>query len=656
MIFIFFSITGHLLLRVSSPLGTYPILQSFAYLLASIPILLLIRKLETEPARPFDFKLLWLSILLTRVIFVGYPPSDDVNRYLWEGHVLNQGFNPYTHAPDSPELEPFRDLNHLNWKKINHKNLSAIYPPLALHTFQLFASFSPEIFRLFLILIDLLLIWGIVKILKQLRLPKEYSLLYAMNPFVNLFTAGEAHFDVLYICAVIWGIYFFQRKRYGFTFFLLGMATMLKYFSLILLPVFLIRKSLRFTPLFLIPLLILVPFLDDELSLFKTLFLFNNDFQFNSLLPGMTQFFLGNFGSLCLTFSFFFLYALHILTEERVYRNALFAFAALFCILPTVHPWYLLILCPLVCFSRFRPFLILQSTMLLGLLWHYHHYLNTGIWKEPFWLSTTSWLPFLLYWIYDVFTNKMHHTPYDQCFDEARSISVVIPTHNEEEVLEANICVVKDLLVGIDAEIICVDGGSQDRTLEILEKFQQDDFHILHSPQKGRGFQIKYGITNATKDVVVVLHIDNDLPLNIFQEILITLNQNKNYIGGWCPMIYRSTIQLSPIKHLNNYRATFLKISFGDQLQFYRRKIAQDFELFPDLPLMEDIESCLRAKSIGPIIRLNSIVRVSDRKWKKSGRLYNVYIVFRLCLEYLWMRRYNPDKITSDYFYKKYYS
>ena len=78
--------------------------------------------------------MLWVA-LGVRLILVGSPLalSDDLYRYLWEGHVVWTGGNPYLHAPDDPvwaggTLESLR-------LQVAHGQIPAIYPPLALWFF-----------------------------------------------------------------------------------------------------------------------------------------------------------------------------------------------------------------------------------------------------------------------------------------------------------------------------------------------------------------------------------------------------------------------------------------------------------------------------------------------------------------------------------------
>ncbi len=40
-----------------------------------------------------------------RLLFLSYPPGNDIYRYIWEGHVQNHGFNPYLLPPDRPALD-----------------------------------------------------------------------------------------------------------------------------------------------------------------------------------------------------------------------------------------------------------------------------------------------------------------------------------------------------------------------------------------------------------------------------------------------------------------------------------------------------------------------------------------------------------------------
>ena len=80
--------------------------------------------------RRADTRLIWGFAILFRVVLLPCVPflSDDIYRYLWDGHVQLAGINPYLYPPDAPELESIRTAWHA---RINNPSISTIYPPFA---------------------------------------------------------------------------------------------------------------------------------------------------------------------------------------------------------------------------------------------------------------------------------------------------------------------------------------------------------------------------------------------------------------------------------------------------------------------------------------------------------------------------------------------
>ena len=68
-----------------------------------------------------------------RAILVPVPPllSNDINRYVWEGRVQVHGGNPYRWA-DRPDAPRWVELRDGVWDGLNHKDYTAVYPPLFL--------------------------------------------------------------------------------------------------------------------------------------------------------------------------------------------------------------------------------------------------------------------------------------------------------------------------------------------------------------------------------------------------------------------------------------------------------------------------------------------------------------------------------------------
>jgi hypothetical protein len=134
--------------------------------------------------------------------------SDDVYRYVWEGRVIVAGENPYRDAPRSPRLERLRD--EVVFPRINHPELSTIYPPLSLAEFALVARVSPTVWAMKLwvalndlALVALLVVWG-----RRRRSGATAAIAYAWNPLVLAEFAGSGHHDptslLWMVAALMW--------------------------------------------------------------------------------------------------------------------------------------------------------------------------------------------------------------------------------------------------------------------------------------------------------------------------------------------------------------------------------------------------------------------------------------------------------------------
>src|SRR5215510_7148543 len=81
--------------------------------------------------------------------------SDDIYRYLWEGRVALAGHDPYALPPSDERLASLRDP--VIYPRINHPELSTIYPPLGVAQFALVAAVWPSVagMKAWVILCDL---------------------------------------------------------------------------------------------------------------------------------------------------------------------------------------------------------------------------------------------------------------------------------------------------------------------------------------------------------------------------------------------------------------------------------------------------------------------------------------------------------------------
>ena len=156
-----------------------------------------------------------------------------------------------------------------------------------------------------------------------------------------------------------------------------------------------------------------------------------------------------------------------------------------------------------------------------------------------------------------------------------------------------------------------------------------------------------------TGDIVAIVHADTRLVRPCFGRVLKMLNANPGVPGGSVGSAFTSRHPLIRlVGMLNDARAAFMGISFGDQLQFFRREQLLQNGGFPDIPLMEDVELSLRLRNMGRTVHMFGDVMVSDRSWRK-GRLARAVLVVRLVGVYLWKRTWG--KVDTVPMYRRYY-
>ncbi len=205
-------------------------------------------------------------------------------------------------------------------------------------------------------------------------------------------------------------------------------------------------------------------------------------------------------------------------------------------------------------------------------------------------------------------------------------VSVVIPTLNEADTIERTLACVRQ---AGKCEIIIVDGGSDDETLEIVRKSAD---RVL-SAQRGRACQMNAGAQVATGETLLFLHADT-LPPAGFSHLIEQALTDLDVVGG------RFDVDLDApgwpfrmIGALMNIRSRLTHIATGDQGIFVRRETFESIGGYPELDIMEDLELSRRLKRAGKVACLRNRVRTSARRWQKHGITKTILIMWglRLC-------------------------
>lgn len=218
-------------------------------------------------------------------------------------------------------------------------------------------------------------------------------------------------------------------------------------------------------------------------------------------------------------------------------------------------------------------------------------------------------------------------------------LSIIIPTLNEERSL-------RETLVSLSSyahEIIVVDGGSKDGTVEVARRYAS----VVLDSNRGRGIQQHTGACHAQGDVLLFLHADTWLPKGFEIMIQRTLSDKKTVFGAFHLGHHPSTAFLNLVALMANLRSLLLKMPYGDQGLFMRGSDYFRVGGFKDLPLMEDVDLVRRLNKIGKFRLVKAKVRTSARRYDRNGVVYTTVRNWSLIMRYLLGQ--SPERLHRFY-------
>lgn len=406
---------------------------------------------------------IWGFALLFRLILVTTNPSlsDDVYRYAWDGHLLNQGINPYTYPVESPVLDqftvPIRSL-------VNHPWMASPYLPGAQILFGALGKLIPQnikAYQVVMAVFDLGAGLIVMNILKALSLPRKRVLIYLWNPLVLIEFSHAAHIDAFMIFLITVSTWFAiqasqsPRKasahKYASAIFLAA-ATLTKGIPTLLAPIFFRRWGIWRFILFSILILVVLSLFSigaglglhgplDGTGVFGATRIFMRYWNFNSsiyyglevllsdvLTPGSIP------SDMVLESKILWLRGLtsfgviliavgagiwawflddpernnHRIRSISLLRLAVVPLGAYILLTHTVHPWYLTILIPFIPFllpflgetSLVSRFMIPWLYLSCAVAISYLTYLNPEDFREVYYVRAIEYIPFygLLLW------------------------------------------------------------------------------------------------------------------------------------------------------------------------------------------------------------------------------------------------------------------
>ena len=597
---------------------------------------------------------LLLVALLARLALLAHPADSDANRYLWEGRLVREGESPYARVASDPAWEPLRDRY---WEGMNQKGLRTIYPPVAEWTFAAVGGlwYHPIALKVVFIGFDLGVVALLIAMLAARGQAPWLAGLYAFNPIPLIGFAGEAHFDAMLLFFVLLALWLHERKSLRWCWIAFALAVQMKLVAIILLPILLRRGGWRTVWLGVLAVALpVLPYLAHAPAWLEGVRHFGANLAFNGSIHALAWSAFGDRPSAALFCTL--LLAIWIvgvaLAHHDSWRAAFWTLGGLVVLSPTVHYWYVawaLVFIPL--------FPSLAWLTLSGVMALYYLVVTNVLagrdWGLPRWTQNVIWLTFGLALVREAaialpalwrrIESGTAHRP-------VQNYTVVVPTLNEGAGLSACLHSLAQM-VPPPNEVIVADGGSVDGTREIAA---QSGATVVLS-ERGRGRQIAAGASTAGSDVVFVVHADSLVAPDTGRRLLAALNANPAAIGGAVGQRFDSdSTKLVVVEFLNDFRAMFLGVSFGDQGQFFRRTSLAGSGGFPKLPLMEDVEFSLRLRSAGPALYLGGGLVSSDRRWRRENWFKRCLMVVVMTARYRFKRR-DAAAVTAA-LYAKYYA
>ena len=196
-------------------------------------------------------------------------------------------------------------------------------------------------------------------------------------------------------------------------------------------------------------------------------------------------------------------------------------------------------------------------------------------------------------------------------------ISVIIPTFNEEATIEKTLDAI-GRLVNVD-EVIIVDGGSLDRTVEIIENYGlKKPFKLVKFGTPNRGRQLHEGTLHASHEIFWFLHADTRPAQGCAREIKKYMNHDS-VIGGNFQVLFDGGSRWARFMMWLHPQLQAIGLIYGDSAIFTRREVYEKIGGYKPLPVLEDVDFAKRLKKRGDFRFLTKAVTTSSRRFREGS-------------------------------------
>ena len=204
-------------------------------------------------------------------------------------------------------------------------------------------------------------------------------------------------------------------------------------------------------------------------------------------------------------------------------------------------------------------------------------------------------------------------------------ITIVTPSFNQGQYLEQTICSVLDQKYPNLEYIIC-DGGSTDRSVEIIKKYEKHLAWWCAEKDNGQSHAINKGLNRGTGDIFAYINSDDCyLPESIVR-VADTYREGGKFIVGWSQYLEpNGDLRPYPVQAHSEPSDWLIKNPIPQQSSFWTAQIWKELGAFrEDLHFSFDYEYWLRIRfkaGIGPHVvhQCMAIFRLHEKSKTCSG-------------------------------------
>lgn len=427
----------------------YNLERTEALKLVGLYLILFVLAYKILKTTGFYFRVLVIAAVLFRLLFLFAVPnlSQDFFRFIWDGRMILEGYNPYLYTPDSfiqnnvfPVANAKELYNGMGSLSASH---FTNYPPINQLCFVI-ANLLPGkgIFssvlglRLIIIAADIGTLYVGKQLLERLKLPANRIFWYILNPFIIIEFTGNLHFEGVMIFFLVWSLYLLHLNKWRWAAVILACSISVKLIPLMFLPLFFwwftktsnnkkkvnLPKLITFYAIVGIStILLFIPFFSMEFvnNYSQTVALWFSNFEFNAsiyylareigyAITGYNE--IAIIGKILPVISVFIILGFSLLkrnnTIPKLTTSILLVFTCYLFLSTTIHPWYIGTLVVLCVFTNYKFPLVWSLAIVLS----YLAYISNGSSdkSENLWIIGLEYVLVYAAFIWEVILKKRY--------------------------------------------------------------------------------------------------------------------------------------------------------------------------------------------------------------------------------------------------------